>query len=429
VDFAITDDVDRRPKLLFVSPRFLFPADCGGKIRTRDILRGMKGGRFHITLASPAPVAAQTDFAGELARVCDRFAGWPEASGRLGRSLTRWLALLSYLPVAVATDRSRAGRAAVAAELRRGVELVVADFPHARVLLPPRLPHPLVVFTHNVEAEIFRRHASVARSLPYRWVWRAEAWKMQRFEHAVARAADTVVAVSERDGKHFAPICGSDRIVVIPTGVDLSYFSFDDREPPVDPEGGTVVFTGSMDWLANVDGIGYFMDEVWPLVLRRRQHARMVVVGRNPPASLASRARTRGLAWTFTGFVDDVRPYVRDANVYVIPLRVGGGTRIKAYEAMAMGRAIVSTSIGVEGLPVTAGRDYVRADSAEAFADGIVHLLADAQERRNLAANARQLVERNFSAEIAAATFERACEQAIATVAEARAAAATASAA
>lgn len=406
---------DVRPRLLFVSPRFLFPADCGGKIRTRDILRGMKGGRFQITLASPAPAGAVTRFADEIARVCDRFVSWPEMPAGLARTIKRWLALMSPMPVAVASDNSRAGRNVLAAALAHGdYDVVVQDFPHARVLLPQRVSCPTVLFTHNVEAEIFDRHARVARTWPYRLVWRAEAWKMRRFEHAAARAVDLLVAVSERDARHFERVCSGQRISVIPTGVDLSYFEFQGAEPALPPDGGTLVFTGSMDWLANVDGIRYFMDDVWPAIVRARPRTRMVVVGRNPPQSLVTEARDRGLAWTFTGFVDDIRPYVREAHVYVIPLRVGGGTRIKAYEAMAMGRAIVSTEIGVEGLPVTPERDYVRADTADDFAAAIVRLLDDADARRRLALSARQLVERNFSAAAAAAIFEQACVRAMA---------------
>lgn len=400
--------------MLFVSPRFLFPADCGGKIRTRDILRGLKGGRFEVTLAAPSPSDGQRRFADELARACDRFVNWPEPPHDLRWKLKRLLALLSSYPVAVASDGSAAARGMLAAELVAGYDVVVADFPHAMILLPANMPSPSVLFTHNVEAEIFRRHAAVARSWLYRAVWHAEAWKMQRFEHAAARAVDSLVAVSERDGRHFERICGAERVIVIPTGVDLEYFTFDDQESAVPDDGGTIVFTGSMDWLANVDGVGYFMDEIWPRIASARPQARMVVVGRSPPKALVQAARERGLAWTFTGFVDDVRPYVRDAHIYVIPLRVGGGTRIKAYEAMAMGRAVVSTSIGVEGLPVSPDREYLRADTADAFAAAVLRLLDDVGTRRRFAADARALVERNFSAHVAAAIFEEACLRAIA---------------
>jgi glycosyltransferase involved in cell wall biosynthesis len=139
----------------------------------------------------------------------------------------------------------------------------------------------------------------------------------------------------------------------------------------------------------------------------------MIVVGRAPPARLVDEAAKRGLNWRFTGFVDDVRPHVRGAAASVIPLRVGGGTRLKVYEAMAMGSPVVSTSIGVEGLAVEDGRHYLNADDPEALADAVVRLLLDSDLRHEIAANARELVEQQFSFHVAARSFERACELAI----------------
>lgn len=374
----------------------------------------MKGGRFEIILASPEPPDGSRQFADELQRVCDRFVGWPELERGAFRTINRFVSLFSKHPVAVASDHSEAGRKTLSAELERGPEALVADFPHSMILLPSHIACPSVLFTHNVEAEIFRRHAQVARNPLHRVIWRSQEEKMRRFEHAAAGRVDAVVAVSERDGRHFEKVCGKDRVFVIPTGVDLDYFSFHQDETPVPSGGGTVVFTGSMDWLANVDGVKYFMDSVWPRIARARPNAKMVVVGHSPPKALIQAARDRELAWTFTGFVDDVRPYMRDAHVYVIPLRVGGGTRIKAYEAMAIGRAVVSTAIGVEGLPVAPNRDFLLGDTDESLAASVLRLLDDAAARRALAVSARRLVEQRYAANVAAGVFEEACLRAIA---------------
>jgi glycosyltransferase involved in cell wall biosynthesis len=167
-----------------------------------------------------------------------------------------------------------------------------------------------------------------------------------------------------------------------------------------------------MDWPANADALAWFMDEVWPRVGAARPGARFVAVGRNPPARLVQEAARRGLAWTFTGFVDDVRPHVEAARVSVVPLRVGGGTRIKVYEAMALGRPVVATAIGVEGLPVESGRHFLLADRADDFAAAVVRLLADDGLTADLATAARAFVERHASSAAVARAFEEVCARA-----------------
>jgi len=404
-----------RHRLLFVSSRYLLPADSGGKIRTVNILRGMKGGAFEITLASPEPTDARFIGTADAESICDRFVAWPPVRRGASFYLTRLRHLLSPLPVAVATDDSRAGRNLIGQEIGKEPDVVVVDFPHAAVLVPPPYPCASVLFTHNVEAEIFRRHVQVARNPFKRAVWRDQAEKMARYEQGLLAHYTTVIAVADRDREYFERVCQATNVATIPTGVDLDYFGYAGCSPPPARDEGTVVFTGSMDWPANIDGIEFFMDSVWPRVVRARPAARCVIVGRSPPAFLVERARARRLKWEFTGFVDDVRPYVHSAHAYVIPLRVGGGTRIKVYEAMAMGCPVVSTRIGVEGLPVESGRHYLAADSAEAMASAVLSVLDASGLRAGLSREARSLVEGNMSARRAAQAFESICLEALAT--------------
>jgi len=282
-----------RPRLLVVSPRFLFPLDQGGRIRTANTLRHMKGSAFDVTLASPAPPNA-ADYLDETAAVCNRFVSWPEtAMSRMGRVI----ALARRVPVAVATDASAGGRAVVAAELAKRPDALLVDFPHAAVLLPDRLAVPALVFTHNVEAEIFARHAEVAKG-PMRLVWRDQARKMRRFEAETLRRFDSVIAVSARDAEALRGGYGLRRVEAVETGVDVDYYAFHGQEDAeaFGPAEGTVVFTGSMDSRSNVEGVEFLMREIWPLILRRRPLARAVIVGRRPPDGLVAEARERGLA-------------------------------------------------------------------------------------------------------------------------------------
>ncbi len=407
--------MSRRLRLLFVSSRYLFPTDSGGKIRTVNVLRGMKGGAFEIILASPLPAYSRSGDPADIDSVCDRFVGWPDAARG---ALFRWARmrhLVSTLPVAVATDDSELGRRAIARELERRPDIVVVDFPHAAVLAPPPYPCSSVMFTHNVEAEIFRRHSEIARDPLKRAIWRNQAAKMERYERELLPRFTSVVAVADRDKEYFERVYRVDNVSTIPTGVDLDYFSYRGSAVLEGVDGGTVVFTGSMDWMANVDGVEFFMDAVWPAISRTRPWARCVIVGRSPPQRLVDRARGRLLNWEFTGFVDDVRPFVQNAHVYVIPLRVGGGTRIKVYEAMAMGCPVVSTRIGVEGLPVEHDRHYLEGDSADAMAVAVLSLLDDRERSTRLSLQARKYVEENMSASRVARVFEDVCLRALQT--------------
>lgn len=394
------------PRLLFISPRFLFPLDQGGRIRTANTLRHMKGGAFDITLMSPVPPGAER-FAEQTAALCDRFVSWPQTP--MSR-LRRAVALAGTLPVAVAADASAAGRRLVAEELAKRPDVVLVDFPHAAVLLPDQVAVPSLMFTHNVEAEIFSRHAQVVDG-PMRWIWRDQARKMSRFEGETLRRFDAVIAVSVRDAEALRETYALRHVEPVETGVDVDYYAFraPGDAPAFGPAEGTVAFTGSMDSRSNVEGVGFLMREVWPLVLQARPQARAIIVGRNPPDALVAEARARGLAWEFSGFVEDVRPYVARAHVYAIPLRVGSGTRIKVFEAMAMGCPVVSTSLGVEGLAVRDGVDYLAADTAADFSAAVLALLDHASRRQALASTARALVVERFAWSRVTRRFEALC--------------------
>jgi glycosyltransferase involved in cell wall biosynthesis len=198
----------------------------------------------------------------------------------------------------------------------------------------------------------------------------------------------------------------------IETGVDTDFYAYN-APGPAPADGGTVVFTGSMDSRSNIDGIEFLMDEIWPKLLQRRPKARALIVGRNPPERLTEAAASRGYDWTFTGFVDDVRPFVESGHVYAIPLRVGSGTRIKVFEAMAMGCPVVSTRLGVEGLDVTDQANYLAADTAEDLAACLARILGDPALQQRLSTDARHLVTTRFGWPVVTKRFEQICLSAL----------------
>jgi glycosyltransferase involved in cell wall biosynthesis len=232
---------------------------------------------------------------------------------------------------------------------------------------------------------------------------------MRAFEGQALRRCDRVIAVSARDAKGLAEQYRLPVVDLVDTGVDLDFYGY--HAP--DEQTNTVVFSGAMDSRSNIDGISFLMEEVWPHLMALRPDARMIVAGRNPPQALVEKARARRLNWEFTGYVDDIRAPVLAGSVSVIPLRVGSGTRLKAFEAVALGRPIVSTTIGVEGLPLEPGRHCLIADDGPAFAQALARLLEDREERVRIARAARDLLEERFSWAHIGKQFEGICLRAI----------------
>jgi glycosyltransferase involved in cell wall biosynthesis len=196
-----------------------------------------------------------------------------------------------------------------------------------------------------------------------------------------------------------------ERISSVPTGVDLPYF----ERPTGAALEHDLVFVGSMDWMPNIDGVRWFLDEVFPLIQAKKPGCRLAIVGRQPPASLVAEQNAHIIV---TGTVPDVRPFLWHAPVSIVPLRIGGGTRLKIFEAMAAGTAVVSTTIGAEGLPVTHGETIRIADSAPEFAAECIELLENREACDRLAANALHLLRAKFSWERVTDSFERALEAA-----------------
>lgn len=392
-----------KPALLFVSPQFLFPMDAGGKIRSANILKNLKGGAFRTKLLMPATSEEAARWTAEISTLADAVTIYRPSPRNLIWKARRAAGFFGAIPISAHADADAAARRATAQALGDKPDLVVFDYVQSLATAPADIGAPHLFFAHNVETEILERHASTAGGAMKR-VWAREAAKMRLFERRACAAAAGVIAVSERDAEMFRSTFGARMALAIPTGVDPDHFQFSPPAPDAPPQ---FVFTGSMDWKANQDGLFWFMDEVWPLIAAARADASLVVIGKNPPRAMIEKAAARRLAWRFTGFVDDVRDHARGAAAFVIPLRIGGGTRLKAFEAMAMGLPVLSTSLGVEGLPVKNGEHCLAVDGAAAFAEAAVKLLSDFPLRARLAASARALVEDQFSHKAAARAFEQ----------------------
>src|SRR5216683_1141360 len=381
-------------KILWVKSGGLVPLDHGGKIRSYHLARELAR-RHDVTLFTFYP-STRDDKHNELKSVFSRVIGLP-LSIPAQRSRHEYLAYFKNLFSGLPYSMVKYCQPQAAKELRELLEqetfdIIVCDFLLTAAVIPWDLPGLKVIFTHNIEARIWQRHFQLARNP----LWKAASYRefrtMKRMEQDYLKSADYVLTVSEVDRHFFCSFLDPLKIAVIPTGVDINYF----RPKPDGEQLNTLVFTGSMDWKANEDGIVYFADKILPHIRRQIPDVSLFVVGRRPSARIEQLA-ARDSALKITGTVDDVRPYVAKASVYVVPLLVGGGTRLKIFEAMAMGKAVVSTSIGAEGLSVTPEENILLADDPVDFARQVILLLSDAKRRNELAHAARQLVERNYS--------------------------------
>lgn len=390
-------------RILWVKAGGLVPLDTGGKIRSYHMLRELA--RAHEVTLFTFYGAHDDDVHAQLRDLFRQIVcvplSLPSVTG-IGQYLHYARHVFSSQPYTIA----KFCRPEVADKLRRllkseAYDVIVCDFAASGGVIPWDHPCPKVLFTHNVEALIWRRHFRIARNP----LWKAVCWReyrtMARAERDYLERADHVVTVSETDRDFFARLIAPSKITAIRTGVDLDYF----QPSPAREEPDTLVFTGSMDWMPNEDGILYFVDEILPSIRRQVPQVTLWVVGRSP-SDRVQKLAARDSAVRVTGRVEDIRPYIRNAAVYIVPLRIGSGTRLKIFEAMAMGKAVVSTSVGAEGLPVTPGENILLADQPEEFAGKVLELLRDADARLRLGCGARQVVEKQSGWQSVAAQFE-----------------------
>ncbi|MGH9515740.1 MAG: glycosyltransferase [Terriglobales bacterium] len=390
-------------KILWVKAGGLVPPDIGGKIRSYSIVKELA--KIHEVTLFNFYAAHSDDVHSGLKPMFDQVVNLPLpiATNRgLGELASFARNMFSSSPHTV----SKYCRAEVKTRMRdllgsQRFDVIICDFVVAAAAIPWEVTCPKVIFTHNVEALIWKRHFEVSRNP----VWKMASWgeyqKMIRFEKHFLNKSDHVLTVSEADKDFFSDFVDRSKMTVISTGVDTEYFRPDNgNEQP-----NSLVFTGSMDWMPNEDGVLYFMDSILPLIRQAIPEVSFTIVGRKPSEKLRAAAASEPGVHV-TGTVDDIRPYVREGSVYVVPLRIGSGTRLKIFEAMAMGKPIVSTTLGAEGLPIRDGVDIAIADRPEEFSRKVCALLRDPDARRRLGSAARQLVEQHYSWSSVAAEFD-----------------------
>jgi glycosyltransferase involved in cell wall biosynthesis len=389
-------------KILWVKSDFLHPTTRGGQIRTLEMLKVLhRRHEVHYLGLTDEPDGEGPRRAGEYSTRSYAVPHRARDKRSLGFVWELLRGLVSPLPVAVARWESEGLRR----ELKRllaveAFDAVVCDF-----LFPA--PHfedlsKVTLFQHNVEAQIWKRHAEYGTTTAHRAYFGLQARRMEAYEGQVCRAVRRVIGVSEADVALMRSEYGVQRVSPVATGVNLEYFA----PAPVIVPGEELVFVGSMDWLPNEDGMKWFAAEVWPLIRRVRPECRLAIVGRKPGPEIQKLGEA-GWGVRVTGTVPDVRPWLHGGKVCVVPLRIGGGTRLKIYESMAARLPVVSTTVGAEGLDYQDGENLRVADSAAEFAAACLDLLTDEPRRLAMAEAGWRLVSERYSWEAVTGEFER----------------------
>jgi sugar transferase (PEP-CTERM/EpsH1 system associated) len=383
-------------RLLLLTPQLPYPPHQGASLRNFNLIVQLAR-RHQVCLLTFLEPEQSLDGADPLREVCQ----WVEAVPVLRRSpgLRLKQMLTTRRPDMAWRLWSPAFRDRLAARLAEApfdvVQIEAIELAPYLPVIESARPRPLIVYDdHNAEWVLQKRACLTDLADPRRWPAAAYSFvqwmRLKGYEADMCRRAGRVVAVSEADRDALHAVAPEVGVTVVPNGVALDEYT--DYRGPVEPF--DLVFTGKMDFRPNIDAMLWFGQQVLPLVRQRCPDVRLAIVGQRPHPRLDVLRAIPGI--TITGWVADVRPYIAGATVFVAPLRVGGGTRLKLLEAMAMGAAVVATSLGAEGFPVTHGRELLLADTPAGFARAVLALLDDPAQRARLGAEARRFAAATY---------------------------------
>ncbi len=376
--------------VVWMKSEFLFPLDVGGRIRTFNLLKHINR-EVAITYLGFAPTASPDE--SQFARCARRvLTVHRPAEHKAGVSFYLRVAanIGSQFPYFVKRNCSDSIRD----HLRQTVsekkcDLVVCDSLDMACNVDFSLKVPKLLFHHGIETALWRQRYESATTTAQRSYFNYEAKRMAAFEGDICNRFDVIIAVSDSDRKTLIDeFKVRVPIEVIPTGVDCEYFKPDPKIPIVP---GRLMFSGSMEFLSNIDQLLWFASEIYPLIRQKCPGVTLDIVGRDPAVEIVALGK-KDSSIRVTGRVQDIRPYLASADVYIVPLRIPGGTRIKIYEALAMRKPVVSTSYGIEGLALTHGLHVLLADTPREFADAVCDLMQDPTKKTALADRGWRLV-------------------------------------
>jgi glycosyltransferase involved in cell wall biosynthesis len=382
-------------RLLFISGAPPLPTNNGQRLRIWSLLRAFAQEGYEIHFLTFVPPEEMESYAGDLAEVCCTadavpltLASW-SSGGHYGSRLS---GLFSPVPYGVERFRSPEMARRIAMRLREPFSAVIAASVYVAVNLPDWMEPPLIMDDDNIEHMILKRCLDGERN-PARWAYIWLEWrKLRRWERSVCSRAALVMLCSENDRSLMREMCREPLVAMVPNVIDV-----DSYDPAPQSAHTTVLYLGSMDWFPNRDAVEFFVGAILPELRKRVPHVRFVVTfspEHAPPAGFRERfARTPNVEFVPT---HDVRRTIAEAAVFVVSLRIGSGTRFKILEAGAMGKPIVSTRVGAEGLDFTSGEEILLEDDPASFATAVATLLGDEAMRTRLGRAARRRVEKQY---------------------------------
>ena len=376
----------KKLRILFITEFLPWPLNSGGAIRSYHILRQVSL-RHEVTLVAAGDERESEHFRGFVAHINLLEPKRKTKVTKLVGVLASLASNRPYLCVYSSYNKEMAEKISVLLA-NDTFDLVHLDHLDAAAYLPVCKDTPVYLDEHNYETKLLKSVLSNSDRLLLRTYLKQQVGKLEKFEAAALHRSDAVGAVSDKDAVLIGRVASPGKVAVIPNGVDLAYFGIDRT-----PEPWNIVTVGSLDWAPNVEGIMWFLDNVWPQIVAKCPEAEINIVGRNPPKYLLNRAKNNVAV---LASVADVRDYVKKASVFVVPLFSGGGTRLKVLEAMAMRVPLVSTSVGVEGIQCENRRHFMVADRPEEFANRVLELLGNRSMADKLADNAHVLVSMQY---------------------------------